>query len=317
MKAFISYSHRDEPMLERLHTHLALLRREGGIADWYDRQIIAGGHIDREVSTQLESSQIFLALVSPDFLNSNYCYEKEMIRAIERHAGGEIVIVPIVLEPCDWLASPLKEFKAVPKDGKPISQWTNANAAWLEVVTELRRLVTSMSTANPRVAQEKSVSTPEVASKLASKYRLKKTFDRIDRDDFRGEAFETIRDFFEKSVKEIDGVEDLRARYQSMGANAFTCTVINRLVKAGRGGEAHITVHSSPRAVLGEIYYSFEAHAAPNTANGGFGIEHDEYQLFLRADDFSNSGRERTWSPFEAATRLWQDFLERAGITYG
>ena len=96
MKAFISYSHRDQGMLDRLHAHLAMLRREGGISDWYDRKIAAGGDIDREVAQQLDDCRIFLALVSPDFLDSGYCYEKEMARAIERHEAGEITIVPIM-----------------------------------------------------------------------------------------------------------------------------------------------------------------------------------------------------------------------------
>ncbi len=49
VKAFISYSHRDEKALERLHTHLATLRREGKISTWYDREIQAGQEIDREI----------------------------------------------------------------------------------------------------------------------------------------------------------------------------------------------------------------------------------------------------------------------------
>lgn len=315
MKAFISYSHRDEPMLERLHTHLAMLRRDGGISDWYDRKIVAGGLIDHEVAKQLDSSQIFLALVSPDFLSSGYCYEKEMTRAIERHAAGEIAIVPLVLEPCDWLASPLKQFKAIPKDGKPISEWTNKNTAWFDVVTELRRLAQLMPSADPRMATTGSMPAPKGPAKMPSKYRVKKSFDRIDRDDFRGQAYEAIRDFFERSVKELDGVEDLRVRYQPMSPTAFTCTVINRLIKDGRGGEAHITVHASPQGGLGEIYYSFAAHAPANTANGGFSIEADDYHLFLRPNNFWDDNRNRTWSPQEAAGRLWQDFIEQAGIT--
>lgn len=86
-------------MLQRLHVHLAMLRRDGGISEWYDREIRAGGDIDREVSIHLEACDIFLALLSQDFLNSKYCYEKEMARAIERHEAGDLVIVPIILEP--------------------------------------------------------------------------------------------------------------------------------------------------------------------------------------------------------------------------
>jgi hypothetical protein len=317
MKAFISYSHRDESLLERFHTHLSMLRREGRITSWYDRQIAAGATIDREIDKQLESCQIFIALVSPDFLNSGYCYDREMARAIERHEAGQIVVIPVILEPCDWLTSPLKQFKAIPKDGKPISEWTNKNTAWLDVVTELRRLVESMQaegTGHLPEPEVRSSNRSEPATR--SKYRVKKTFDQVDREDFRRSAFEVIRDFFEKSCKEVDDVEGLRGRYESMGPGAFTCTVVNRMMKAGRDGTAHITVRAGAHSMLGDISWSFSSRASENTANGGLTVSSDDYHLFMRADFFSGTDDKREWAPEEAANRLWQDFIEQAGISY-
>ena len=142
-------------MLERLHTHLATLRRAATIDAWYDREVLAGGDIDREIADNLRTSRLFLALVSPDFLNSTYCYEAELQSAIRMHEAGAIVVLPIILEPCDWQESPLGKFKALPTDGKPISDWPNINSAFLDVVKELRRLVQSMSS-------EKSVEQPPV-----------------------------------------------------------------------------------------------------------------------------------------------------------
>lgn len=107
-KAFISYSHRDEKALDRLHKHLAMLGREGLIETWYDRNILAGGDIDREVQKALADSELFLALISPDFLASDYCYKREMETALARHDEGSMRVVPIILEPCDWQSSPLK-----------------------------------------------------------------------------------------------------------------------------------------------------------------------------------------------------------------
>lgn len=126
-KAFISYSHRDEKPLDRLHTHLAMLRREGMISAWYDREILAGDDVDQEVGSNLDGSDIFLALVSPDFLASDYCYEREMTEALKRHEDGSIRIIPIILEPCDWKSSPLGKLKALPKDGKPIEPANSPN----------------------------------------------------------------------------------------------------------------------------------------------------------------------------------------------
>lgn len=120
-KAFISYSHRDEKALERLHTHLAIMRREGLISAWYDREILAGDGFDQKIEKALDESEVFLALTSPDFFASNYCYEREMERALQRHAEGSLRVVPIILEPCDWKSTPLAKLKVLPKDGKPIS----------------------------------------------------------------------------------------------------------------------------------------------------------------------------------------------------
>ena len=141
MKAFISYSHKDAWAFDRLHTHLAMLRREGRIVEWLDRETLPGGAIDQEISEELDACDLFLPLVSPDYLASDYCYEWEMKRALERHNAGNVCVIPIIVEPCDWKASPLHRLKALPSDGKPVSEWTNQNNAFVDIVTELRRIL--------------------------------------------------------------------------------------------------------------------------------------------------------------------------------
>ena len=79
--------------------------------------------------------------MSPDFLASEYCYEREMERALERNAHDEARVIPIIIEPCDWRSSPLSRLRVLPRDGRPISEWGNPNSAYLDIVTELRRIV--------------------------------------------------------------------------------------------------------------------------------------------------------------------------------
>jgi hypothetical protein len=178
-KIFISYSHRDEKALERLHTHLSVLRREGAITAWYDRKILAGDDIDKKIDGNLSDSDIFVALVSPDFLASRYCYEREMAQALKRHADGSLRVIPIILEPCDWQSSPLGKLKAVPKDGKPVSIWTNENTAYLDIVTELRRILSQPS--QPEDLREKVTREPPgLGDKQGKRYRIKREFDSID-----------------------------------------------------------------------------------------------------------------------------------------
>jgi hypothetical protein len=210
-KAFISYSHRDEKALERLHTHLATLRREGKITTWYDREIIAGEEIDSAIASNLAESDIFLALVSPDFLDSNYCYEQEMAKALERHAEGTLRVIPVILEPCDWKSTPLGKLKALPKDGKAIYTWTNENIAYLDVVTGLRRMSLEQEKPKQNGARENEA-VPLSSKRETRRYRIKKEFDSIDRDDFRQKAFLTIQNFFSQSVRELNEIDDSKRR---------------------------------------------------------------------------------------------------------
>ncbi|RZP20266.1 MAG: toll/interleukin-1 receptor domain-containing protein [Erythrobacter sp.] len=313
MRAFISYSHRDAEALDRLHTHLKPLVREGQIETWFDRDILAGDELDADITEQLETCELVLLIVSPDFLASDYCVEREMQRALQRHDASEARVVPIIIEPCDWTSSPLRKLKAVPKDGKPVSEWTNENNAYLDVVQELRRIleagVMPKAQTAPHVPEAVSIEQPQ-----ARRYRVQRDFDEIDRSDFRERAFQMIRDYFQRATAEIDSIEDLRGRFTPLSDTSFTCTIVNR---ARDRGVAHITVHRcSTRYGFGDITYSFEENAPDNTSNGGFSIEADEYELFLTERSFGYGEQDARLSPEDAAENLWTIFLQNAGVTY-
>lgn len=75
---FYSYAHEDEKLRERLEKHLSLLRQQGVITEWYDRQIVAGTDWTQAIDNHLKTASIILLLISPDFLASDYCYSIEM-----------------------------------------------------------------------------------------------------------------------------------------------------------------------------------------------------------------------------------------------
>ena len=53
---FYSYSHKDEALREKLEEQLAVLRRRGMIADWHDREIIAGEQWKGKIDEHLNSA---------------------------------------------------------------------------------------------------------------------------------------------------------------------------------------------------------------------------------------------------------------------
>src|SRR2546427_4032486 len=130
---FFSYSHKDEPLRDKLEVHLSMLKRQGVIETWHDRRISPGMRMDKEISERLDTSDIVLLLVSPDFLASDYCYDIEMTKALQRHDAGEAVVIPVILRPCDWHEAPFGRLKALPKDGKAATKWTDLDDAFLDI----------------------------------------------------------------------------------------------------------------------------------------------------------------------------------------
>jgi uncharacterized protein YjhX (UPF0386 family) len=142
VKAAISYSHDDAALLDKLHKHLAVLRREGLITTWTDRDILAGV-IDEHVDRAWEEADMYLLLVSASFIDSNYCYEREFKRALKKFQRGEAIIVPVILRECDWQIPELKQFKALPLDGRPVvsRHWHSVDEAFTDVVSGLRKVI--------------------------------------------------------------------------------------------------------------------------------------------------------------------------------
>jgi hypothetical protein len=136
---FYSYSHKDEQLLEQLKTHLSLLKREGIISDWHDHKISAGTEWENQIDRHIELAQIILLMISADFLASDYCYDTEMMRVMERHEDEEVRVIPVVLRPCDWWDAPFGKLQALPKDAKPVTTWSKRDKAWLDVVQGIRR----------------------------------------------------------------------------------------------------------------------------------------------------------------------------------
>lgn len=155
-RVFVSYSHRDERQLNELKTHLSPLERLKLIETWYDRRIVAGEDFGQKINENIDGADIILLLVSSDFIASNYCYEKEMKRALERHQRGEARVVPVIVRDVNWKVIPeLSSLTAVPKDGKPVPKWPTKDAAWCDVSERVQAILEAMRDAGPLRGRER------------------------------------------------------------------------------------------------------------------------------------------------------------------
>lgn len=309
---FFSYSHADENLRDQLEKQLAMLKHQGIIQTWHDRRIGAGADIDHSIDERINTDEIILLLISPDFLASSYCYDVEMKRALERADKGEAVVIPVILRPCDWHSAPFGRLMAVPKDGKPVTRWPDIDEALLDVAQAVRKAVATLTTppspAPPPIrsiqnSDEIRLHLPEPRS---SNLRLAKSFTQRDRDAFKHETFDFVAKFFENSLTELGQRNpEYEGMFRRVDANRFFATIY-------RNGKdvARTTIFMGGEMFRDGICFVQGETTASNSINGALTIGSDDQTMFLSDTGFFHGdGRGKKLSQEGAAEVLWEQFL--------
>jgi TIR domain len=316
MKAFISYSHHDSVMLDHLHMHLAQLRRDSLINEWTDREIEAGGRVDDRVARALKDADLFIPLLSPHYIASTYCYDKEFVTALEREKAGSIVIVPVIVQPCDWLNTPFKIFKALPTDGKAASDWSNVNTAFFSVTQGLRQMLAGNSAPTGKT---ESIASP---SRVASRnYKVKTDFDSIQKMGFVDKTFAEVKDYIRQALEEVTQLDNIKAKAGANTNNKFEYLLVNR---NQINSEAQLTVTTdqgtagfpSLRSGSLQLSYSIGEMSRPGQLKS-FAVAWDDFHLFWSDGPISAFyGRPRTGelSSKEIGEIIFNEWLKAVGI---
>lgn len=309
---FFSYSRVDEALRDQLETQLSLLKRQGVVDVWHDRRIDAGQDFANEIDRHVETDDIILLLVSADFLASDYCYDKEMIRAMERHEAGEAIVIPVILRPCDWHGAPFGKLNASPPSGKPVTQYPDRDEALLEVAKAVRsaaerverrsKITSSHPTASLRQATGSSTMT---AGPRSSNLRLAKEFSERDRDQFTTDSFEYLAKYFANSLNELvarnSGIE---TTFRWIDANRFTAAVY----KNGKA-VSRCTVFVGDQSIGGIAYLAAETTES-NSYNECLTTQADDQALYLRSMGMARGDRSKL-SQEGAAEFYWSMLIER------
>jgi hypothetical protein len=138
VRVFYSYSHQDEELRKELEKHLKPLVRLGLLEDWRDRQIEAGAEWDAVIRQKLGEAEVILLLISPDFMSSDYIWDKELAPALARHRAGTARVIPIFARPTVVKGMEFTKLQGLPRDAKPVVTWSNRDDAWVNVVQGIR-----------------------------------------------------------------------------------------------------------------------------------------------------------------------------------
>jgi hypothetical protein len=299
----------DENLRDQLEIHLAGLQRQGLISSWHDRRITAGDDFGEAIDQHIDTADVMLLLVSPDFIASDYCYEREMKRALERHQRGEARVIPVILRPCDWKDLPFGKLLASPKDGRPITKWPNIDEAFQDVVTAIKGAL--LQHAKKAIGPSARVPTGREATSTlpprSSNLRIKKQFTDLEKDRFRHEGFEYIANFFENSLQELaDRNADIQQSFRRIDANRFTAAAYRNGEKVCRGSA------SLGGGAMGSesIEYSMTDEPRHGGMNEAVMVKADDEMIYFEALGMQSYGNSKDRLTFQGAAELfWELFI--------
>lgn len=151
-KFFISYSKFDEDYKNEFIKHLITLKDDKLVEDFNCDEIDLGENSNELIQKKLNECDFMIALVSVDFLNTQY------IRTFEVEKAKELgkKIIPIIIKPCDWENSIIKDFHAALrgtnislnkelflKDEFKESTEIERHAWWTKIIKEFRKKIFS------------------------------------------------------------------------------------------------------------------------------------------------------------------------------
>jgi hypothetical protein len=308
LKVFISYSHADEEWRKILASHLRPLERAGLIQVWHDRKLQGGDDFATVIDGHIDDADLMLPLVSPDFINSEYCYGIELNRARERHAKGELRIMPIIVRACRWqILDTLNGLLAAPTDGKAVASWTDKDEAMDDVARMISDLAAKPAkppavTPPPTPNKSPPVRAPETKTRALGVALSSKPTD-LDRDRFLRAAFTHIKDTFGTSVETLPNDQGVEGELVSLDANRFTATIYRHGKKV-----AGCTIYLGGSWGRGVSYLGNDS-GETNSANETLSLEESESGLFLKS--LFSMGRSDAPLTIEAAAEyLWSKFTE-------
>jgi hypothetical protein len=137
---FISYAHDDHALFEEFRKHLNVVALAFPNVAFQADPIIHGGQIwQDEILRMIRQADLFILLVSPSFLASEFITNTELpaMRARFQQVGG--LLLPIVLKRCmwQWLCRDIQAIPSESKRVKPILDWDPRDNGYVQAQMEM------------------------------------------------------------------------------------------------------------------------------------------------------------------------------------
>lgn len=151
LKMFVSYSHLDLSYKNSFLDHIAPLVRRGLIEVWSDSAMLAGDNFENGIQLALDASDIFVGLISSNYVASDFCFNIELAQALERQSQETICVIPVIVKSVNWKNLGFDKTIALPDDAIPISLAEDRDLAWTQVAKGIERVVEESQANKPAI----------------------------------------------------------------------------------------------------------------------------------------------------------------------
>ena len=146
----VIYTLADKDVMRHLLSHSDPFRKDFDVSIWHDDPIVPGQPWKSYFESRIHHTDIFVLLVSDDFMNSQFIRQTEFKAIIDRNKENKAIVIPVIIDNCQWdidlkledYEFNLSELEVLPVGGKPISNWDSTDDLYNRVVEGISAIIT-------------------------------------------------------------------------------------------------------------------------------------------------------------------------------
>ncbi len=175
-KIFISYARQDKEFLNSLVSQFSPFTKTDSVDLWWDEKIELGSRWESDISRKIEESDIFIMLISSNYIESDYCFDKEARHAYQLYLQDRTTIIPIYVSPVSIENLWIGDLNVFPSLSNPLANSPEKEEFLKKLCRKLAR--TGMA---PRYEAQMPHTAPAVTPRLQLDHRaLPSVLDRYD-----------------------------------------------------------------------------------------------------------------------------------------
>jgi len=154
----VLYAENDYTQYSQFLRHLKVLAYSNFISIWDESIAQSINQWKDSVKMAIIEADVVIALISNDFLYSDFYYKELFQLAYNLHLKGKTVVIPVIIRHCFWEVTLIKKINILPENGNPVvdGSWNSVDTALTEVVKGIFDIIKPKD----ETTKEKPVTTP-------------------------------------------------------------------------------------------------------------------------------------------------------------